>query len=251
MSLFNKVPKDLIIEIIKKTKKTYYKLTYGIMSRYVCGNIKMMYEIIRNSHEIQREIIGFWLYNFEKYFDGDKDAKNLRNKLIELRQRDYDEETYKYVVKILEKYPIPDAKIEKVRFYGDPDVYKMSKNKLIKYLYRIPSMKCYWLYFAIHSEEYYFYLENKMDLVQKIDKRIVDDLLKEVKQLYKNGHRYIFDDFSKKVRMSEYINPELHRGEKIIQFNNLERFIKTRLTQIIRYTLGPSNKYVFGLVEIP
>ena len=251
MSLLSKVPKDLIIEIIKKTKKTYYRLTYGIMRQYVCGNIGNMYEIIRNSHKIQREISGFWLWNYEKFFDGDKDAKNLGNKLIELRQKDYDEETYKYVVEILEKYPIPDAKIEKVSIYGDPDVYKMSKNKLIKYLYRIPSMKCYWLYFAIHSEEYYFYLENKMDLVQKIDKTIIGNLLKEVKKLYKDGNRYIFDDFSKKVRMSEHINPELHRGEKIIQFNNLERFINTRLPQIIRYILSPDNKYVFGFMEIP
>ena len=199
MSLLNKVPKELIIEIIKKAKKKYYKLTYGITTRYVCGNVGMMYEIIRKSIEIQKEIIGFWLYNFEKYFDNNltKDAEKLRHELLE-RRKGYGEETYKYVVEILKKYPVPDAKIEQVSFYGDPNLYKMSKNKLIKYLYRIPSMKCYWFYFAIQNEEYYFYLENKMDIVQKMDKTIIDNLIKEVKQLYQNGHLYIFDVFPKK-----------------------------------------------------
>ena len=251
MSLLNKVPKDLIIEIIKKTKKTYYKLISGNSICYVCGSIKSMHEKIQNSPEIQKLILANWIYKFPQYFSGNYFAEKLWNELREVRRNDGYYNMYSYVMEILEKYSIPSVKIEKLYFYGDPNVYKMSKNKLIKYLYRIPSMKCYWLYFEIPSEEYYFYLENKMDLVQKIDKTIIDNLLKEVKKLYKDGNRYIFDDFSKKVRMSEHINPELHRGEKIIKFNNLERFINTRLTQIIRYILSPDNKYVFGFMEIP
>ena len=90
-----------------------------------------------------------------------------------------------------------------------------------------------------------------MDLVHKIDPVIIGNILKKVKELYKDGHRYIFDNFSKKVRMSEDLKINLHRGEKIIKFNNLERFINTRLTQIIRYILSPDNKYVFGFIEIP
>ena len=254
MSLLNKVPKELIIEIIKKAKKKYYKLTYGIMTRYVCGNVGMMYEIIRKSIEIQKEIIGFWLYNFEKYFSYKltKDASKLRKKLFESRQKEGTEWMYNYVLEILKKYPVPDAKIEQVFFYGDrnTNLYKMSKNKLIKYLYRIPSMKCYWFYFAIHNEEYYFYLENKMDIVQKIDKTIIDNLIKEVKQLYQNGHLYIFDDFSKKVRMAQQKNLKLVRGEKIIQLNHLSKFVNSKLTQIIRYHLGPTSNHVFGLLDI-
>ena len=126
----------------------------------------------------------------------------------------------------------------------------MSQNKLIKYLYRIPSMKCYWFYFAIQNEEYYFYLENKMDIVQKIDKTIIGNLIKEVKQLYQNGHLYIFDDFSKKVRMAQQRNLKLVRGEKIIQLNNLSRFVNSTLPQIIRYHLGPTSSHVFRLLDI-
>ena len=89
-----------------------------------------------------------------------------------------------------------------------------------------------------------------MDILQKIDKMVVGNIIKEVKQLYQNGHRYIFDDFSKKVRMAEQKDVKLFRGEKIIQLNNLERFVNSRLTQIIRYHLSPASSYVFGLLEI-
>ena len=197
MSLLHKLPKDLIIEIIKKSKKKYYKLSYGNSIIYVCGNIGIMYEKIRNSLEIQRGIISHWLYYFEKYFSDNlstraQDVENLKNKLIDVREKGYVSSPYNYVIEILEKYPIPSAKIEELTFYGDITLYnKMSKNKLIKYLYKIPSMKCYWFYFAIHNEEYYFYLENKMDIVQKINKTIIDNLIKEVKELYKDGHRYL------------------------------------------------------------
>ena len=252
MSLLHKLPKELIIEIIKKAKKKYYKLTYGTMTRYVCGNVGMMYGEIRNSREIQKAITANWLHHFWKYFKKNmtESVRKFRNELIEWgSNRGYDD-VYNFVVEILEKYPIPFAKIEMVTFYGDPNLYKINKNKLVKYLYKIPSMKCYWFYFAIQNEEYYFYLENKMDIVQKMDKTVVDNLIKEVKQLYQNGHLYIFDDFSRKVRMAEQRNVKLLRGEKIIQLNNLSKFVNSKLTQIIRYHLGPTSSHVFGLLDI-
>lgn len=252
MSLLNKLPKELIIEIIKKAKKKYYRLTYGNLRHYVCGNIGMMYKTIRNSLEIQKDIIGFWLYDFEKYFGNNltKDVEELKKKLIDVRRKENNNERYNCVMEILEKYPVPDAKIEQLTFYGDVTSYnKMSKNKLIKYLYRIPSMKCYWFYFALHSEEYYFYIENKMDILQKIDKTIVCNIIKEVKKLYQDEYRYIFDDSSKKIRMVDQKNIKLHRGENIIKLNNLERFVNERLSQIIRYHIN-TKQYVFGLVKI-
>ena len=170
------------------------------------------------------------------------------NELRDIRRNDGFYNMYKYVMEVLEKYPVPYAKIEKVSFYGDPNVNKMSKNKLIKYLYRIPSMKRYWFYFATLNVEYHFHLENKMDLVQKFDKTIVANLLKEVEKLYQDGKRYIFDDFSKKVRMSEQRNINLCRGEKIVPFSKLSTFINTKLNQIIRYHLI-TNLYLFGLLE--
>ena len=77
MSLLNKIPKDLIIEIIKKTKKNYYRLTYGIITIYTCGNIGVIHEKIQNSPEIQKEILAHWVYSFQQYFSGNYLAEKL------------------------------------------------------------------------------------------------------------------------------------------------------------------------------
>lgn len=254
------LPKELIINIIEKTKKEYYMVTYGNTISYVCGDIKKMYEKVLDDENIKLTIIRNWIYHFEKNY-GQTSAKleKFKADMLEAKRRFLVNANLmnakimdEYVIDILEKYPTENIRIDKISFYGENPrkLYKLGKKQLIVKLLDSSSMTCYRVSVDL-GNECYFYAKSESDILNKIDNNLINKMTAHVKKRY-NGEelRFICNNSTNSIRISYGRRKNLQKGERIVPENEIKKFIKAYFPEIIKYHIQPHENSVMAIWKI-